>query len=103
MSAAAAAAAASPPPAAAASLVPQRRGAFSRSHHQPHHHRRLAPGPPKQRASCACSPTTHPGSFRCKHHRHVSNLGAAAAAQVADEAPAADADAKHHDQADKSS
>ncbi|CAD6266078.1 unnamed protein product [Miscanthus lutarioriparius] len=72
---AAAAAAASPPPAAAASLVPQRRGAFSRSHHQPHHHRRrlampvvVAPGPPK-RASCACSPTTHPGSYRCALHR----------------------------------
>ncbi|XP_062213444.1 uncharacterized protein LOC133914340 [Phragmites australis] len=28
------------------------------------------------RASCVCAPTTHPGSFRCKHHRHASNLGA---------------------------
>ncbi|CAL4930737.1 unnamed protein product [Urochloa decumbens] len=56
------------------------------------------------RASCVCAPTTHPGSFRCKHHRH-----AAAAA-----APAPDAGAKHDeaqqetapggaDRADKSS
>ncbi|CAN6312960.1 unnamed protein product [Urochloa humidicola] len=56
------------------------------------------------RASCVCAPTTHPGSFRCKHHRHAaaSNL-----------APAQDAGAKHDeahqemapgaDQADKSS
>ncbi|CAD6203427.1 unnamed protein product [Miscanthus lutarioriparius] len=50
------------------------------------------------RASCVCAPTTHPGSFRCKHHRHASNLGAAATAQVIDEAPAADADAKHNEQ-----
>lgn len=35
------------------------------------------------RASCVCAPTTHPGSFRCKHHRHASNLGAAAAAATA--------------------
>ncbi|OEL21192.1 hypothetical protein BAE44_0017787 [Dichanthelium oligosanthes] len=44
------------------------------------------------RASCVCAPTTHPGSFRCKHHRHAaSNLGAA----QAEAAPAPDADAKH--------
>ncbi|KAL6645673.1 hypothetical protein ACP70R_017281 [Stipagrostis hirtigluma subsp. patula] len=56
----------------------------------------------RARASCVCAPTTHPGSFRCKHHRHAqaSNLGAAAAAGQPVEAPAAadaDADAKHHD------
>lgn len=41
------------------------------------------------RASCVCAPTTHPGSFRCKHHRHAaaSNLAASAAAP----------DAKHHE------
>ncbi|KAG2552316.1 uncharacterized protein LOC120652539 [Panicum virgatum] len=61
------------------------------------------------RASCVCAPTTHPGSFRCKHHRHhASNLGAAAASPAAP-----DADAKHDEaqgtapdadqQADKSS
>ncbi|AQK41298.1 serine-rich protein-related [Zea mays] len=73
--AAAAAAAAATAASAAASLVPQRRatarGASSRS--QPHQHRRatlpvVAPARPK-RASCACSPTTHPGSFRCALHR----------------------------------
>ncbi|KAG0522667.1 hypothetical protein BDA96_07G057200 [Sorghum bicolor] len=79
--AAAAVAAASPPPAAA---VPQRRGAFSRSH-QPHrrHHHRLVPGPPtkaKQRASCACSPTTHPGSYRCALHRGQGQAGGGGAA-----------------------
>ncbi|KAF8731196.1 hypothetical protein HU200_016520 [Digitaria exilis] len=46
------------------------------------------------RASCVCAPTTHPGSFRCKHHRHGANPGASAAAQVAG-APAPDA--KHHE------
>ncbi|CAL4914155.1 unnamed protein product [Urochloa decumbens] len=24
------------------------------------------------RAACVCAPTTHPGSFRCKHHRHAA-------------------------------
>ena len=29
--------------------------------------------------SCVCAPTTHPGSFRCKHHRqNASHVGAAA-------------------------
>uniref|UniRef100_A0A0D9VTG7 Uncharacterized protein n=1 Tax=Leersia perrieri TaxID=77586 RepID=A0A0D9VTG7_9ORYZ len=42
--------------------------------------------------ACVCAPTTHPGSFRCKHHRHhASNLGGAAPAE-------ADADAKHRHQ-----
>ncbi|KAF0909723.1 hypothetical protein E2562_000057 [Oryza meyeriana var. granulata] len=41
--------------------------------------------------ACVCAPTTHPGSFRCKHHRHASNLGAAAPAQEAD------ADGKHQE------
>uniref|UniRef100_A0A0D3FHW1 Uncharacterized protein n=1 Tax=Oryza barthii TaxID=65489 RepID=A0A0D3FHW1_9ORYZ len=49
--------------------------------------------------ACVCAPTTHPGSFRCKHHRqNASNLGAAAAAAAA---PAQvvdiDADAKHQE------
>ena len=45
--------------------------------------------------SCVCAPTTHPGSFRCKHHRQqASNLGTAAHAH----APStAEADAKHRD------
>uniref|UniRef100_A0A0E0KD35 Uncharacterized protein n=1 Tax=Oryza punctata TaxID=4537 RepID=A0A0E0KD35_ORYPU len=45
--------------------------------------------------ACVCAPTTHPGSFRCKHHRHnASNLGAAATpVQVVD----VDADAKHQE------
>lgn len=68
------------------------------------------------RATCVCAPTTHPGSFRCKHHRqaHASNLGAAAAAAAhgmaaAQQEPSADdAGAKHHetapaDQVEKSS
>ncbi|RCV45040.1 hypothetical protein SEVIR_9G425400v4 [Setaria viridis] len=57
------------------------------------------------RASCVCAPTTHPGSFRCKHHRHAaSNLGAATAAPQAvakhDEEQETAPDA---DEADKSS
>jgi len=54
------------------------------------------------RGSCVCAPTTHPGSFRCKHHRHAYNLGTAASAAQTTGAPAAavdaDADAKHHEQ-----
>ncbi|KAL5218978.1 hypothetical protein ABZP36_019662 [Zizania latifolia] len=46
--------------------------------------------------SCVCSPTTHPGSFRCKHHRHASNLGAAAPPGHA----AADADIKQQEAQD---
>ncbi|CAL5010390.1 unnamed protein product [Urochloa decumbens] len=35
---------------------------------------RLAVAPPRRRPapSCACSPTTHPGSFRCALHRAAS-------------------------------
>ncbi|KQK21907.1 uncharacterized protein LOC100842376 [Brachypodium distachyon] len=40
--------------------------------------------------SCVCAPTTHPGSFRCKHHRqNASHLGGAPHPQST-----ADADAK---------
>ncbi|WVZ56770.1 hypothetical protein U9M48_007255 [Paspalum notatum var. saurae] len=51
------------------------------------------------RASCVCAPTTHPGSFRCKHHRHASNnLGAAAAPQPqVVGAPAADVKPDEHE------
>uniref|UniRef100_J3MKE3 Uncharacterized protein n=1 Tax=Oryza brachyantha TaxID=4533 RepID=J3MKE3_ORYBR len=33
--------------------------------------------------ACVCAPTTHAGSFRCKHHRHASNLDADAKRQEA--------------------
>ncbi|KAL0923201.1 hypothetical protein M5K25_007246 [Dendrobium thyrsiflorum] len=45
--------------------------------------------------SCVCSPTTHPGSFRCRYHRQPSNQStfssstAAAAAQKAEALPPA--------------
>ncbi|EMS63201.1 hypothetical protein TRIUR3_06227 [Triticum urartu] len=33
--------------------------------------------------SCVCAPTTHPGSFRCKHHRQsAAHLGVAGHAQA---------------------
>lgn len=47
--------------------------------------------------SCVCAPTTHPGSFRCKHHRHVSNLGTAGSSSHAHAPSTADADAKHQE------
>ncbi|GAA0172510.1 hypothetical protein LIER_26322 [Lithospermum erythrorhizon] len=28
---------------------------------------------PAQRRSCMCSPTNHPGSFRCRLHKNISN------------------------------
>ncbi|KAJ1267453.1 hypothetical protein BS78_07G057100 [Paspalum vaginatum] len=44
---------------------------------------RLAPAPPpaarQQRAACSCSPTTHPGSFRCALHRGQGGASAAGA------------------------
>jgi hypothetical protein len=46
--------------------------------------------------SCVCAPTTHPGSFRCKHHRHNQNayhVGGAGQAN-AQSAAEADGDAK---------
>ncbi|KAG7024984.1 hypothetical protein SDJN02_13804, partial [Cucurbita argyrosperma subsp. argyrosperma] len=37
--------------------------------------RSLAPkAPSSAKASCLCSPTTHIGSFRCRHHRHTGML-----------------------------
>ncbi|CAI0389944.1 unnamed protein product [Linum tenue] len=32
---------------------------------------------------CVCSPTTHPGSFRCRYHRAVYVWGAAASRSMA--------------------
>ncbi|KAM3228814.1 hypothetical protein ACQJBY_060029 [Aegilops geniculata] len=47
--------------------------------------------------SCVCAPTTHPGSFRCKHHRQsAANLGVAGHAQAQPTAEA-DADAKRNE------
>ncbi|KAK6120494.1 hypothetical protein DH2020_045752 [Rehmannia glutinosa] len=37
------------------------------SHHQKQRHRSLESGPKK---TCMCSPTTHPGSFRCSLHKN---------------------------------
>ncbi|KAI3455276.1 hypothetical protein Pfo_011939 [Paulownia fortunei] len=37
------------------------------SHHQKQSHRSLNSGPKK---TCMCSPTTHPGSFRCSLHKN---------------------------------
>ncbi|KAM3313590.1 hypothetical protein ACQJBY_032878 [Aegilops geniculata] len=47
--------------------------------------------------SCVCAPTTHPGSFRCKHHRqNATQLGAAGHAHARPTAEA-DADAKRNE------
>ncbi|KAM7252255.1 hypothetical protein ACFE04_024138 [Oxalis oulophora] len=32
-------------------------------------------GAGRQRFNCLCSPTTHVGSFRCRHHRGLGGLG----------------------------
>ncbi|GJN08013.1 hypothetical protein PR202_ga25897 [Eleusine coracana subsp. coracana] len=45
------------------------------------------------RATCVCAPTTHPGSFRCKHHRHIHT----AAALQQQEPSTNDAGAKHQE------
>ncbi|KAK3147384.1 hypothetical protein QOZ80_3BG0281720 [Eleusine coracana subsp. coracana] len=45
------------------------------------------------RATCVCAPTTHPGSFRCKHHRRIDT----AALQQQEQPSANDAGAKHHE------
>ncbi|OEL37235.1 hypothetical protein BAE44_0001746 [Dichanthelium oligosanthes] len=81
-SAVAAVAASSPPAAAAPARVPQRRtrlaafaarGALSHLKGGPYdaHLAAPAPAPPWRQAPVpyACSPTTHPGSFRCALHR----------------------------------
>uniref|UniRef100_A0ACD5WZW5 Uncharacterized protein n=1 Tax=Avena sativa TaxID=4498 RepID=A0ACD5WZW5_AVESA len=48
--------------------------------------------------SCVCAPTTHPGSFRCKHHRQSQNAyhigGACHAHANAQTTAEAEADAK---------
>ncbi|PUZ50274.1 hypothetical protein GQ55_6G045800 [Panicum hallii var. hallii] len=68
-----ASAAPSPPPARVP--LPQRRASLAsggvRSHPKGAPPSALpAAAPPRRRApSCACSPTTHPGSFRCALHR----------------------------------
>ncbi|CAN7068656.1 unnamed protein product [Brassica rapa subsp. trilocularis] len=38
------------------------------SHHH-HHHHKISSSPRR----CMCSPTTHPGSFRCSLHKNVAN------------------------------
>ncbi|WVZ73278.1 hypothetical protein U9M48_021605 [Paspalum notatum var. saurae] len=34
-----------------------------------------APGNNKKLMTCLCSPTSHPGSFRCSRHRNASSPG----------------------------
>ncbi|KAJ1281469.1 hypothetical protein BS78_04G308200 [Paspalum vaginatum] len=34
-----------------------------------------APGNAKKLMTCLCSPTSHPGSFRCSRHRNASSPG----------------------------
>ncbi|CAO2200615.1 unnamed protein product [Urochloa humidicola] len=83
----AAAAASYPPAAAVPTRIPQRRVSLSAargalSHPPPKGGAtaapRLAAAPPRRRPapSCACSPTTHPGSFRCALHRGQSAASA---------------------------
>uniref|UniRef100_A0A9I9DWL3 Uncharacterized protein n=2 Tax=Cucumis melo TaxID=3656 RepID=A0A9I9DWL3_CUCME len=46
------------------------------------HHLLVSPSPPSTatktpssaKANCLCSPTTHIGSFRCRHHRHAGMI-----------------------------
>lgn len=50
---------------------------------------------PPAKVTCLCSPTNHPGSFRCRHHRTGNPLGSASASSskasgVSSRAPAAD-------------
>uniref|UniRef100_A0A0D9VM87 Uncharacterized protein n=1 Tax=Leersia perrieri TaxID=77586 RepID=A0A0D9VM87_9ORYZ len=40
-----------------------------------------APAPAKKKLACLCSPTNHPGSFRCIRHRTPSSSAAAARAK----------------------
>jgi hypothetical protein len=43
--------------------------------------------------SCVCAPTTHPGSFRCKHHRQNQNAYHVGGAGQANPQSAAEAEA----------
>lgn len=54
-------------PSSSVKLAAPRRHPIAASHH--HHHRRRpqSSGPKK---TCMCSPTTHPGSFRCSLHKN---------------------------------
>lgn len=50
---------------------------------------------PPAKVTCLCSPTNHPGSFRCRHHRTGNPLGSASASSskasgASSRAPAAD-------------
>ncbi|XP_051136391.1 uncharacterized protein LOC127255024 [Andrographis paniculata] len=46
---------------------PRRHPIAASHHHQKQSHRSLNPGAKK---TCMCSPTTHPGSFRCSLHKN---------------------------------
>lgn len=41
-----------------------------------------ASAPVVKKTTCMCSPTNHPGSFRCRYHREMAAKSAAAAASI---------------------
>ncbi|CAM0872973.1 unnamed protein product [Alopecurus aequalis] len=47
--------------------------------------------------SCVCAPTTHPGSFRCKHHRQIASHAGAAAYTHVQSTAEADSDMKRNE------
>ncbi|KAL4654232.1 hypothetical protein ACB092_01G363100 [Castanea dentata] len=45
------------------------RGGASGAVSNPHHHHQIVKRTTPQKRTCMCSPTTHPGSFRCSLHK----------------------------------
>ncbi|KAL0415387.1 UNVERIFIED_CONTAM: hypothetical protein Slati_3370600 [Sesamum latifolium] len=54
-------------PSSSVRFFASRRQPIASHHHQKQSHRSLNSGPKK---TCMCSPTTHPGSFRCSLHKN---------------------------------
>lgn len=57
------------------SISPRRSVSMSspRDHHHRHHHQQVVRKQNSCRRTCLCSPTTHPGSFRCSLHKNCRN------------------------------
>ncbi|PON52057.1 serine-rich protein-like protein [Parasponia andersonii] len=63
------------------------RGGVSNNRNHPHQVVRRQSGPGHQKRTCLCSPTTHPGSFRCSLHKGFGNSSSSSSNPHAPYAP----------------
>ncbi|PIA42235.1 hypothetical protein AQUCO_02000001v1 [Aquilegia coerulea] len=56
--------------------APHREQVVKKQNNNHHHHHHHSLSSPTQKKTCMCSPTNHPGSFRCSFHKNFNNHSA---------------------------